>query len=80
MTCPHKHQSKIGSEARPPPPTGQDQARIGANPTLQVGGRVWYLDTQPSKLDPTLMDEAWTWPWVVFFKEAPGLYPISAYS
>ncbi|MCP3668519.1 MAG: hypothetical protein GY696_39560, partial [Gammaproteobacteria bacterium] len=26
------------------------------------------------------MDKAWTWPWVVFFKEVPGLFRISAYS
>ncbi|MCP3666855.1 MAG: hypothetical protein GY696_30905 [Gammaproteobacteria bacterium] len=56
------------------------QACIGPKPTFQAGERVWYLDTQPSKLDPTRMDEAWTWPWVVFFKEAPDLYWISAYS
>ncbi|MCP3663661.1 MAG: hypothetical protein GY696_14430 [Gammaproteobacteria bacterium] len=26
------------------------------------------------------MVRAWTWPWVVFFKEAPDLYRISTYS
>ena len=26
------------------------------------------------------MEGAWTWPWVVVFKEAPGLYRISNYN
>ncbi|MCP3664773.1 MAG: hypothetical protein GY696_20145, partial [Gammaproteobacteria bacterium] len=39
-----------------------------------------YLEMQPSKLNPGWMDGAWTWPWVVFFKQAPDLYRISAYS
>ena len=63
VTCPHQYQSKTESEARPPrhrddapPPTGQDQVHIGPNPTFQAGERVWYLDTQPSKLDPNRMD------------------------
>ena len=87
VTRPHQHQSKTESEARPPrhrddalPPTGQDQAHIGPHPTFQAGERIWYLDMQPSKLNPGRMEGAWTWPWVVVFKEAPGLYRISNYN
>ncbi|MCP3666951.1 MAG: hypothetical protein GY696_31405 [Gammaproteobacteria bacterium] len=87
MTCPHYRQNKVSNEACQPrhggdasPSTGQAQALTGPGPTFQAGERVWYLDTQPSRLDPTRMDGAWTWPWVVFFKEAPDLYHISAYS
>ncbi|MCP3666044.1 MAG: hypothetical protein GY696_26695 [Gammaproteobacteria bacterium] len=68
MTCPQQHQDQVSDGACPPrhkggapPSTGQAKARTGPGLTFQAGERVWYLVIQPSQLDPTRMERAWTW-------------------